>query len=180
MIRRVAAIARQLRTSEEAVRSLLNLAVLIAARYATILSAAAGRLEARAPYSSSCRRLADRCAGAARGRPVNVKPGEIIAAVKRMGKSERENFLEGLLAATSSEYLESIQEARRDYQSGRVKTHSAKLFLQLAIETPGLGPFNPQSLPQVAVRNACGALPLAASLHPSSLPQIRLLNLRRG
>ena len=33
--------------------------------------------------------------------------------------------LEDLLAATSPEYLENIREARRQYKSGRVKSHTA-------------------------------------------------------
>ena len=41
-----------------------------------------------------------------------------------MSKKERSAFLEDLLAATSPEYLESIQEARADYKEGRVKGHS--------------------------------------------------------
>ncbi len=44
-------------------------------------------------------------------------------AVKKMRKREREAFLEDLLAATSPDYLKSIQEARADEQAGRVKTH---------------------------------------------------------
>ena len=54
---------------------------------------------------------------------VEIKPEEIIAAVKRMSKVEMENFLEDLLAATSPEYLTSIKEARSDYRTGRVKSH---------------------------------------------------------
>jgi hypothetical protein len=54
---------------------------------------------------------------------VEIKPEEIIAAVKKMGKAEMENFLEDLLAATSPEYLNSIREARADYRAGRVKSH---------------------------------------------------------
>jgi hypothetical protein len=38
-------------------------------------------------------------------------------------KEQRKLFLEDLLASTSPEYLESIQEARKDYREGRVKTH---------------------------------------------------------
>lgn len=49
---------------------------------------------------------------------------EIIDAVKRMKKRQRDALLEDLLAATSPEYLESIKEARRQYKSGKVKTHS--------------------------------------------------------
>ena len=54
---------------------------------------------------------------------IEVQPEDIIEAVKRMKKTEREAFLEDLLAATSPEYLESIREARADYGAGRVKTH---------------------------------------------------------
>lgn len=54
---------------------------------------------------------------------VEIKPEEIIEAVKKMKKRERSAFLEDLLAATSPEYLESIKEARADYKAGRVETH---------------------------------------------------------
>ena len=54
---------------------------------------------------------------------IEVKPEDIIEAVKKMKKKEREAFLEDLLASTSPEYLESIKEARADYKAGRVKGH---------------------------------------------------------
>jgi len=54
---------------------------------------------------------------------MEVKPEEIIEAVKRMKKQDRVVFLEDLLAATSPDYLAGIKEARRDYREGRVKTH---------------------------------------------------------
>jgi hypothetical protein len=54
---------------------------------------------------------------------VGIDPEEIIGAVKRMPRKERDSFLEDLLAATSPEYLESIREGREDYKAGRVKTH---------------------------------------------------------
>jgi len=54
---------------------------------------------------------------------IEVQPEDIIEAVKKMKKREREAFLEDLLAATSPEYLESIREARADYKAGRVQTH---------------------------------------------------------
>ncbi len=54
---------------------------------------------------------------------LQVKPNEIIEAVKRMKKEEREAFLEDLLATTSPEYLKSIREARADYKAKRVKGH---------------------------------------------------------
>ena len=39
---------------------------------------------------------------------IGVQPEDIIEAVKKMKKREREAFLEDLLAATSPDYLESI------------------------------------------------------------------------
>jgi len=54
---------------------------------------------------------------------MEVKVDEIIEAVKRMKKRERDAFLEDLLASTSPEYIASIKEARADYKAGRVKSH---------------------------------------------------------
>jgi hypothetical protein len=54
---------------------------------------------------------------------MEVNPEEIIRAVKRMKKKERDVFLEDLLASVSPEYLESIRTARVDYKNGRVKSH---------------------------------------------------------
>jgi hypothetical protein len=54
---------------------------------------------------------------------VEVKPEEIIEAVKKMKKREREAFLEDLLAATSPAYLESIRQARTDCRRGQIKAH---------------------------------------------------------
>jgi hypothetical protein len=54
---------------------------------------------------------------------IQVRPEEIIEAVKGMEKRKREAFLEDLIAATSPEYLSSIREARADYKMKRVKTH---------------------------------------------------------
>ena len=54
---------------------------------------------------------------------IQVKPEEIIEAVKGMQKRKREAFLEDLIAATSPEYLSSIREARADYKAKRIKTH---------------------------------------------------------
>ena len=54
---------------------------------------------------------------------IQVKPEEIIEAVKSMEKRKREAFLEDLIAATCPEYLSSIREARADYKGRRVKTH---------------------------------------------------------
>jgi len=54
---------------------------------------------------------------------IEVKPEEIIEAIKGMEKRKREAFLEDLIAATSPEYLSSIREGRADYKAKRVKTH---------------------------------------------------------
>jgi len=54
---------------------------------------------------------------------MEVKSEEIIEAVKRMKKEEREAFLEDLLASTSPDYLASIREAREQYKAKSVKTH---------------------------------------------------------
>ena len=54
---------------------------------------------------------------------MDVSPESIISAVKRMKKAERRAFVEDLIAATSPEYLQSIREARRDFKTGRVKSH---------------------------------------------------------
>ena len=54
---------------------------------------------------------------------IEVQPEDIIEAVKKMKKREREAFVEDLLAATSPDYLKSIREARADYKAARVKSH---------------------------------------------------------
>ena len=54
---------------------------------------------------------------------VEIKPQDIIRAVKKMKKTERDGFLEELLAATSPKYLRSIREAREDYKNSRVYSH---------------------------------------------------------
>lgn len=55
---------------------------------------------------------------------LEVKTEEIIDAVKKMKKKERDAFLEDLLASTSPEYLKSIKEARADYKAGRTRSHN--------------------------------------------------------
>ena len=55
---------------------------------------------------------------------MEVRPEEIIKAVKRMKKQEREAFLEDLLASTSPDYLESIREGRGQYKAKKVRTHA--------------------------------------------------------
>ena len=58
---------------------------------------------------------------------VGVSFDDLVKAIRRMAKREREAFLEDLLAATSSAYLASIREAREDHRHGRVREH-AELF----------------------------------------------------
>lgn len=54
---------------------------------------------------------------------VPISADDIIDAVKKMKKHEREAFIEDLLAVTSPDYLQSIKEARSDYKAGRTKSH---------------------------------------------------------
>lgn len=54
---------------------------------------------------------------------VPISSNEIIDAVKKMKKREREAFIEDLLAMTSPEYLRSIKEARAEYKAGKTKSH---------------------------------------------------------
>ena len=54
---------------------------------------------------------------------VPISTDDIIEAVKKMKKKEREAFIEELLALTSPEYLRSVKEARAEYKAGKVKTH---------------------------------------------------------
>ena len=54
---------------------------------------------------------------------MEIDTEKIIAAVKKMKKKDREDFLEDLLAATCPEYLVSIREARTDYEAGRTRSH---------------------------------------------------------
>lgn len=54
---------------------------------------------------------------------IELKPVDIINAVKKMPKEDRDAFLEDLIASVSPEYLESIVEARKDYKGGRTLSH---------------------------------------------------------
>jgi hypothetical protein len=54
---------------------------------------------------------------------MEIKTEEIIEAVRRMKKKQREAFIEDLLASTSPDYLTSIRKAREDFKAGRVKSH---------------------------------------------------------
>jgi hypothetical protein len=54
---------------------------------------------------------------------MEIDPQEIIEAVKKMKKQDREEFIEDLLAATCPEYLAGIREARAEYKAGRTAGH---------------------------------------------------------
>jgi hypothetical protein len=58
---------------------------------------------------------------------VEVRPEEIIDAVRKMKRGQREAFLEDLLASTAPDYLKSIREARAQFKARKVKTH-AEIF----------------------------------------------------
>lgn len=51
---------------------------------------------------------------------IGLSAQDLISAIKEMDDEDREFLVENLLAATSPEYLQSIEEARRDYKEGRV------------------------------------------------------------
>jgi len=55
---------------------------------------------------------------------MEIDPQEIIEAVKKMKKQDREDFIEDLLAATCPEYLASVCEARAEYNTGRTASHN--------------------------------------------------------
>jgi len=54
---------------------------------------------------------------------MEINPQEIIEAVKKMKKQDREEFIEDLLASTWPEYLASIREARAEYKAGQTESH---------------------------------------------------------
>lgn len=54
---------------------------------------------------------------------VGISIKDIVSAIKDLSVEERDFFVENLLAATSTEYLESIKEARKDYKEERTISH---------------------------------------------------------
>ncbi len=54
---------------------------------------------------------------------IPISTDDIIEAVKKMKKSDREVFIEDLLAITSPEYIQSVREARAEYKAGKTKSH---------------------------------------------------------
>ena len=55
---------------------------------------------------------------------LTISPTQIISAVRSLSEEDQESLIEDLLAAVSPEYLESIREARADYEAGRVQSHT--------------------------------------------------------
>ncbi|BBO16569.1 conserved hypothetical protein [Candidatus Brocadia pituitae] len=55
---------------------------------------------------------------------VPISADEIIEAVMKMKKKDREAFIKDLLAITSPDYLQSIQVAREEYKAGKTKSHN--------------------------------------------------------
>lgn len=53
-------------------------------------------------------------------RKVGISLQDLVSGLYKLSNEDREFFIENLLAATSPEYLRGIQEAREDYESGRV------------------------------------------------------------
>ena len=54
---------------------------------------------------------------------INMSLNDLIIAIKNLDSDDREFVIENLLALLSPEYLESIEEARRDYKEGRIVSH---------------------------------------------------------
>ncbi len=54
---------------------------------------------------------------------VSISTEQIIDAVKQMDKEQQSAFLEDLLSSLSPEYLESIREARKNYEDGLTYSH---------------------------------------------------------
>ena len=54
---------------------------------------------------------------------VPISADDIIEAVKKMKKREREAFIEELLSMTSPDYLQSVREARAEYKAGKTMSH---------------------------------------------------------
>ena len=54
---------------------------------------------------------------------IPISADEIIEAVKKMKKHDREAFIEDLIAMTSPKYIQSIKEARAEYRAGKTKSH---------------------------------------------------------
>jgi hypothetical protein len=58
---------------------------------------------------------------------VGISVKELISAINELDTEDREFLIENLLAATSPEYIRSVEEARVDYRHDRVLPHN-KVF----------------------------------------------------
>lgn len=58
---------------------------------------------------------------------IGISIEELISAINELDEERRESLIENLLAATSPDYLHSIEKARIDYKQGRVLSHN-KVF----------------------------------------------------
>jgi len=58
---------------------------------------------------------------------IGVSVKELISAINELDDEDREFLIENLLAATSPDYIHSVEEARVDYRHGRVLSHN-KVF----------------------------------------------------
>jgi hypothetical protein len=58
---------------------------------------------------------------------IGISIEELISAINELNMEDREFLIENLLAATSPDYIHSVEEARVDYRHDRVLPHS-KVF----------------------------------------------------
>ena len=63
---------------------------------------------------------------------IGLSAKDLISAIKKLSGADREFLVENLLAATSPEYLESIKEARKNYEEDRAISHNELVVLRIA------------------------------------------------
>jgi hypothetical protein len=56
---------------------------------------------------------------------IGISVSDLAAALQGLSDEDREFFIENLLAATSPDYLRSIDEARKDYREGQTVPYEA-------------------------------------------------------
>ena len=54
---------------------------------------------------------------------IGLSVKDLISAINQLDEENREFLIENLLAATSPDYLRSIEEAREDYRKGQGLSH---------------------------------------------------------
>ncbi len=54
---------------------------------------------------------------------IQISSEQIINAVKTLNKEEQQDLVEDLLATINPQYLQSIKEARANYQQGKTHSH---------------------------------------------------------